>query len=119
MAAIVQGRPRPRKTFTELEPVMLVIDASAVGSLIAAALEANVSGSEVPDTRKARKPGRPWQRRAMKTCVYLNVYLPKASSCCAQRAALRNSALSRLSVRSALMQSDGRRRLHAMHRGAK
>jgi len=45
---MVHGRPRPRKTFTELEPVIFVIDASAVGSFCAADFEANVSGSDVP-----------------------------------------------------------------------
>ena len=47
-AAITHGRPRPRKTFTQLEPVTFVIDASAVTSLSAALFDAKVSGSEVP-----------------------------------------------------------------------
>ena len=32
MAAVAHGRPSPRKTLTELEPVMLTIEASAYGS---------------------------------------------------------------------------------------
>ena len=40
--------PRPRKTLTEFEPVTLPIAASAVSSPIVAALEANVSGRDVP-----------------------------------------------------------------------
>ena len=45
---MIHGMPRPRKTLTELEPVMLPIAASAVSSLIAATLLAKVSGKEVP-----------------------------------------------------------------------
>mmetsp|Transcript_34885 Transcript_34885/g.87031 ORF Transcript_34885/g.87031 Transcript_34885/m.87031 type:complete len:258 (+) Transcript_34885:556-1329(+) len=48
MDAKSQGSPKPTKTFTELEPVTLVMELSAVGSLTAAMREANVSGSEVP-----------------------------------------------------------------------
>ena len=48
MAPTVQGRPRPRKMLTELEPVILPTLASAVSSASAAAREARVSGSEVP-----------------------------------------------------------------------
>ena len=45
---MTQGIPRPRKTFTELLPVILPMAASAVSSLVAATLLANVSGNEVP-----------------------------------------------------------------------
>ena len=48
MAAISQGRPRPRKTFTELDPVTLPIELSAVFSCVAACLLANKSGRLVP-----------------------------------------------------------------------
>mmetsp|Transcript_19138 Transcript_19138/g.42784 ORF Transcript_19138/g.42784 Transcript_19138/m.42784 type:complete len:263 (-) Transcript_19138:1962-2750(-) len=47
-AAKNQGIPRPRKTLTELEPVMFTMEASAKGSFSAAVFEANVSGIEVP-----------------------------------------------------------------------
>mmetsp|Transcript_59978 Transcript_59978/g.168083 ORF Transcript_59978/g.168083 Transcript_59978/m.168083 type:complete len:202 (+) Transcript_59978:641-1246(+) len=46
--AMVHGRPRPRKTFTELLPVMLPIALSAFSSSCAAILDANVSGKLVP-----------------------------------------------------------------------
>lgn len=46
-AAMVHAMPRPRKTFTEFDPVTFVIAASALSSLIAAARDANVSGSDV------------------------------------------------------------------------
>jgi hypothetical protein len=52
MAAILHGKPKPRNTFTLLEPVTLPMEASAVSSLIAAALEAKVSGSEVPSATR-------------------------------------------------------------------
>ena len=45
---MTQGIPRPRKTFTELLPVILPMAASAVSSLVAATLLANVSGNDVP-----------------------------------------------------------------------
>lgn len=48
MTAIVQGRPRPRKTFTELEPVMFPTAASAYALALAAVMLAKVSGREVP-----------------------------------------------------------------------
>ena len=48
MHAIVHGRPRPRKTLTEFDPVMLPSDASAFESWTAADIEANVSGRDVP-----------------------------------------------------------------------
>ncbi len=38
----------PRKTLTQLEPVTLVMEASALRSFTAASLEAKVSGSDVP-----------------------------------------------------------------------
>ena len=49
---MTHGRPRPRKTFTEFEPVTLPTDASAVGSWVAANIEAKVSGSDVPRATK-------------------------------------------------------------------
>ena len=48
IAPMVHGRPRPRNTFTQLEPVMLPIAASACLDYSAAVFDANVSGSEVP-----------------------------------------------------------------------
>lgn len=42
------GRPRPKNTFTELDPVTLPIAASAYSEVFAAVIEANVSGKEVP-----------------------------------------------------------------------
>merc|ERR1719428_981204 len=52
MEPMTQGRPNPRKTLTELLPVTLPIEASAYGSPMAAALEAKVSGREVPRATK-------------------------------------------------------------------
>lgn len=52
MVAISQGRPRPKKTFTELLPVMFPIDVSAYCSFNAAVLLAKVSGSDVPIATK-------------------------------------------------------------------
>jgi len=49
MAAINHGRPSPRNTFTELEPVMFVIDASACLLQIVACWLAKVSGRLVPN----------------------------------------------------------------------
>merc|ERR1740138_589979 len=51
-AAMVQGRPRPRKTFTELLPVTFPMLLSANGSWIAAVFDAKVSGREVPRATK-------------------------------------------------------------------
>mmetsp|Transcript_6454 Transcript_6454/g.19935 ORF Transcript_6454/g.19935 Transcript_6454/m.19935 type:complete len:236 (-) Transcript_6454:2233-2940(-) len=48
MAPIIQGRPRPRKTFTELLPVTLPTELSALASCCAATFEAKVSGKLVP-----------------------------------------------------------------------
>ena len=48
MAAMIHGIPRPIKTLTELLPVTLPIELSAVFSLTAAILLAKVSGREVP-----------------------------------------------------------------------
>mmetsp|Transcript_28735 Transcript_28735/g.72731 ORF Transcript_28735/g.72731 Transcript_28735/m.72731 type:complete len:325 (+) Transcript_28735:696-1670(+) len=48
MAARVHGSPTPRKTLTELLPVTLTMEASAVGSSVAAILDAKRSGMEVP-----------------------------------------------------------------------
>ena len=50
--AITQGRPRPRNTFTEFDPVTLPTDASAVDSQVAANIEAKVSGRDVPNATK-------------------------------------------------------------------
>mmetsp|Transcript_108930 Transcript_108930/g.313793 ORF Transcript_108930/g.313793 Transcript_108930/m.313793 type:complete len:206 (+) Transcript_108930:341-958(+) len=48
MEAIVHGSPRPRKTLTELLPVTLTTEASAVGSSVAADKDAKRSGILVP-----------------------------------------------------------------------
>ena len=48
MTAMTQGRPRPRKTLTELEPVTFPTAASAQALSLAAVMLAKVSGSEVP-----------------------------------------------------------------------
>lgn len=45
---MIQGRPMPRNTLTELEPVTLPMAESASGELLAAVIEAKVSGREVP-----------------------------------------------------------------------
>ena len=52
MVAISHGSPRPRKTLTELEPLTLPTELSAVFSPRAACLEAKVSGMEVPRATK-------------------------------------------------------------------
>ena len=62
-AAITHGRPRPRKTFTQLEPVTFVIDASAVTSLSAALFDAKVSGSEVPRATTVIAVHLPYERK--------------------------------------------------------
>lgn len=48
MEAINQGNPSPKNTFTELLPVTLPMELSAVVSLQAACLLANKSGKLVP-----------------------------------------------------------------------
>lgn len=48
IAAITHGRPRPRNTFTEFEPVMFPMAESAVSEVFAATMLANVSGKDVP-----------------------------------------------------------------------
>ena len=48
MAATSHGRPRPRKTLTLLEPVTLPMASSAVFEFLAAIIDANVSGNDVP-----------------------------------------------------------------------
>ena len=48
MDAISQGRPSPRNTLTELLPVIFPMALSAFFSPTAAALEAKVSGKDVP-----------------------------------------------------------------------
>mmetsp|Transcript_16130 Transcript_16130/g.44613 ORF Transcript_16130/g.44613 Transcript_16130/m.44613 type:complete len:225 (+) Transcript_16130:453-1127(+) len=50
--AMDQGTPRPKKTFTELLPVTLTMEASAVGSSLAAEIDAKRSGIEVPMATK-------------------------------------------------------------------
>lgn len=52
IAAIIHGKPRPKKTLTEFDPVTLPTAESAVSSATAAALLANVSGSDVPRATK-------------------------------------------------------------------
>lgn len=49
---MVQGRPRPRNTFTELDPVTFPTAASACWLLLAAVILAKVSGREVPMATK-------------------------------------------------------------------
>lgn len=58
MVPINHGKPRPKNTFTEFDPVTLLIEASAVSSSRAAVREANVSGSEVPRATKVMAGGR-------------------------------------------------------------
>ena len=48
IALITQGRPRPKNTFTELEPVTLPTAASAYSDDLAAVTLAKVSGRDVP-----------------------------------------------------------------------
>src|SRR5206468_265881 len=57
MAAINHGRPSPKNTLTEFDPVTFPIALSAYFSWIAATLLANKSGSDVPSDTKviARK----------------------------------------------------------------
>lgn len=52
VVAIAHGRPSPRKTFTELDPVTFPTAESAYFSAYAAAIEAKVSGKEVPKATK-------------------------------------------------------------------
>lgn len=52
MEATTQGRPKPRNTLTELDPVTFPTALSAYFSAYAAAIEAKVSGSEVPRATK-------------------------------------------------------------------
>jgi hypothetical protein len=49
---MTQGSPKPRNTFTELDPVTLPTASSAYLSYWAAILEANVSGMDVPMATK-------------------------------------------------------------------
>jgi len=46
--AMAHGRPRPKKTFTEFDPVTLPIAESAYSDDLAAVILAKVSGKEVP-----------------------------------------------------------------------
>ena len=48
MAATAHGRPSPKKTFTELDPVTLPMAESAYSEDLAAVILAKVSGREVP-----------------------------------------------------------------------
>lgn len=48
VVATTHGSPRPKKTFTEFEPVTLPTASSAYFSFLAAVIEAKVSGSDVP-----------------------------------------------------------------------
>ena len=50
--AIAHGNPRPKKTLTELEPVMFPIAASANSDVLAAVILAKVSGRDVPNATK-------------------------------------------------------------------
>ena len=52
MAAMVQGSPSPKNTLTELLPVTLPMELSAVFSVTAAILLAKVSGKDVPSATK-------------------------------------------------------------------
>ncbi len=70
MAAIIQGRPRPRKTLTELEPVTLPMALSAVFSVMAAVFEANVSGSDVPIATNVMARERRKVLRVLRVGVY-------------------------------------------------
>ena len=49
---MTHGSPRPKNTFTELEPVTLPTAESAYSDPWAAVTEANVSGTEVPKATK-------------------------------------------------------------------
>ena len=49
---MTQGRPRPRNTLTELEPVMFPTAESAYWDCLAAVMLAKVSGSDVPIATK-------------------------------------------------------------------
>lgn len=49
---MTQGRPRPKNTFTELLPFTFPTELSAVFSIMAAVLLANVSGILVPSATK-------------------------------------------------------------------
>lgn len=52
MEPMSHGRPRPRNTLTELEPVTFEMAASAYLSCAAAVMEAKVSGRDVPRATK-------------------------------------------------------------------
>ena len=69
MAAIVHGIPIPMNTLTELLPVTFPIALSAVFSFTAAALEANVSGREVPRATNVMAV----------TCMHINLDLDNKS----------------------------------------
>ena len=77
---MTHGRPRPRNTLTELDPVTLPTAESANLLSIAAVLDAKVSGSEVPMATKviAVTPGGIpiTQPRAPATCPTMAVSPP-------------------------------------------
>jgi hypothetical protein len=52
VAATAHGRPSPKNTFTELDPVIFPIASSAYFSPAAADIDAKVSGKEVPKATK-------------------------------------------------------------------
>lgn len=52
MDAMSHGMPSPKNTFTALEPVTLPMAESALSSACAAAMDAKVSGKEVPSATK-------------------------------------------------------------------
>lgn len=49
---MTHGRPRPRNTLTEFEPVTFPTAESAYSNYFAAVIEANVSGRDVPRATK-------------------------------------------------------------------
>ena len=48
MDAIIHGNPRPKKTLTAFDPVILPTAVSAYYECLAADIDAKVSGNEVP-----------------------------------------------------------------------
>lgn len=52
VVATIHGRPSPKKTLTEFEPVTLPTASSAYFSFLAAVIDANVSGRDVPRATK-------------------------------------------------------------------
>ena len=60
-ADINQGRPRPTKTLTELEPVTLPMAVSAFSDCLAAVILAKVSGRDVPMATKVMAVTAGWR----------------------------------------------------------